>query len=237
MRLLLSFLLANLLINPSFAQYIDEKNKANDTLISIYENLINDGYEINSPYCNCTLYVHNNHIYFDNKDCTYEIFKNRPRGRRLELSHLVPSSLYAKDLPCKDKCREENNETFIKRDTDLHNIFPFLGEIISLRGNYKFVEKLKTKGLSIKFGNCLFTIDKVNKEIIPPDISRGIIARAYLYMNNTYKLNFLDEDINHFNKWNKLYPPNKAECARNKYIYKKQGTYNTFIGSKCIKQK
>ncbi len=231
--LLLTLILSNLIISPSFAKYIDDKNKAYANLTSIYTKLINDGYEMHSPYCGCALYSFNNHLYFDNKNCTYEILNHRQRGKRLELAHIVPPSLYAKDLPCKNKCREENNKTFIKRDIDLHNIFPFLGELTSIRLSYKFVEKLKVQGLHIKYGNCVFDIDKVHKEIVPPDISRGIIARAYLYMNQTYKLNIKSSEIDLFTKWDKIHKVTKEECARNKAIYDVQGNYNDFISRKC----
>ncbi len=234
MRLLLTFLWANLFIASAFAQYIDEKNKAHDNMVAVYKELINSNYDVSTLYCDCSIYSLNKHLYFDNKNCTYEIV-HRQRGKRVEPTHIVPPSIYAKDLPCKNKCREENNKIFIKRDTDLHNIFPSLGEIISLRLNYKFVEKLKRKALNINFGSCSFSLDKVNKEIVPPDISRGTIARAYLYMEDMYKIKMSDEEMRLFNKWNNLYPPTPSECKRNQIIHDIQGNFNYFISRKCIK--
>jgi endonuclease I len=76
----------------------------------------------------------------------------------------------------------------------------------------------------------------------PRDADKGKVARAMLYMllvYGGYYINRFDyirfmmfysrNSIDMYVKWAKNYPPDDAEKARNKSIYKFQGNYNPFI--------
>ncbi len=64
----------------------------------------------------------------------------------------------------------------------------------------------------------------------PPEHARGIIARAYLYMEATYpRYQMSDQQRQLMNAWNRMYLPTEWEMERNKRIQEIQGNVNEFI--------
>ncbi len=222
MRFLLIFIIANLMIGSSFAKYSKEQYMANKNLVSIYDNLIKDGYNMTSLYCSCPLYVNKNKLYYDRNACSYEIQSNQKRGMRIEHSHIVPPSFY------------KHNKNFETINTDLHNIYPAIGELVANRLNYAFSDDIHDNSLNKSFGSCSFYIDKNTNTITPPNASKGIIARAYLYMHDKYQIKLSKNDLELFTMWDKLYLPSKEECKRNTFIERIQGNSNKFIKNKCF---
>ncbi|MBE6422439.1 endonuclease [Succinivibrio dextrinosolvens] len=62
-----------------------------------------------------------------------------------------------------------------------------------------------------------------NHRAIIPQRSRGIAARAYLYMSYQYKILLARNQLELYLKWDKDYPPNRNECLRNQLIAEVQG--------------
>lgn len=222
MRFLLIFIMANIIISPSFAKYSKEQYIANKNLVSIYDNLIKDGFNMTSLYCSCPLYINKNKLNYDRKSCNYEIQNNAKRGMRIELAHIVPPSFY------------KNDQNFNLINADLHNIYPTIGELVANRLNYTFSDSIDDYNLKKNFGSCSFYIDRDQNTVTPPNKSKGIIARAYLYMQDRYQIKLSNKDQNLFNMWDKLYPPTKEECQRNIFIGRVQGNTNKFISKKCL---
>ena len=69
--------------------------------------------------------------------------------------------------------------------------------------------------------------------VIPPERARGIIARAYLYMNNRYHIPVDKNHIELFELWNDRYPATPDECRRNELIKQVQGNSNPFVDRQC----
>ena len=70
----------------------------------------------------------------------------------------------------------------------------------------------------------------------PPARSKGQVARAALYMADSYgkyRLSRQQEQL--FNAWNKMYPVDEWECIRAKRIEKLQGNENRFVKEPCEK--
>ena len=108
---------------------------------------------------------------------------------------------------------------------DIHNIFTTSNYLNQLRGNYEFNIIKKNKRCIIIEDNI---ICKENKTFCPRIQDRGIIARAMLYMRDTY--NYTDfGNYTLYKEWNKQYKPTKKELLHNEFAYIIQGNRNKFI--------
>ena len=73
-------------------------------------------------------------------------------------------------------------------------------------------------------------------KIEPPDRAKGIVARSYLYMADTYSVYRLSsKDKRLFKTWNKKYPVTKEECKRTKIIKRIQRNTNRIVRRECVK--
>lgn len=161
---------------------------------------------------------------------------NRPNydhAHRVELAHLMPASEFGHNLACwkaggRKQCRED--KTFSKMEGDLHNLYPSIGAIKRDRLNFPFAD---WKGTPDQYGKCQMLIDAKDKRAQPPKEARGPIARAYLYMAETYKLTLTAEQRKLYTDWHEQYPATALECERNKLIAQKQGNENHFISDSC----
>ena len=99
----------------------------------------------------------------------------------------------------------------------MHNIYLTNNYTNNLRSNKKFTQ-FERENIGTKF-------------YVPCNYSRGIIARALVYMKYTYPLlnlsSIIDYDL--VILWNKLYPPDDYELKKNNIIYLYQGNKNIFI--------
>lgn len=195
-------------------------------------------------YCGCHYDKHNQ---IDLNSCGYKIQKDKRRAKRIEWEHIMPVSLWGKELPCWKKnicckgkscykgrkCCREIDQNFSKMEADLHNLVPEIGELNGLRSNYRFgVLPHKKKG---QFGTCEMKIDMETRRVEPSIATRGAIARVYLYMSETYQIPLSDSQRQLMNAWNKSYPPDEWEIERDNRIAKVQGNHNAFVKSYKLK--
>jgi endonuclease I len=114
---------------------------------------------------------------------------------------------------------------------DLHNIFKCNNLINNCRSNYKYTdEKLLNLYEFKKLYNTDNYISSNYKLFIPEKESRGIIARAIMYMSfeYNYKINkVIDNNI--LINWCLDYPPNSQEIYHNHMAFMKQYKKNKFI--------
>lgn len=190
-------------------------------------------------YCDCRYDKHAKKV--DLKTCGYQAQKDKRRARRIEWEHIVPVSAWGQSLPCwknaiccKDKdlcykgrkCCRASDPNFAKMEADLHNLVPAVGELNGLRSNYRFGvlgQKYKTVGA------CQMKVDPVARRVEPPFKKRGMVARAYLYMAETYGMPLSDAQWQLFTAWNKEHPPGAWEIERDQRIAHHQGNHNTYI--------
>ena len=193
-------------------------------------------------YCNCK-YIHSNNQ-VDLQSCGYKVQNSMKRASRLEWEHIMPASFFGGSLPCwnqllcsSDKnhkykgrlCCQKIDPNFAKIEADLHNIVPIIGELNALRSNYDFAELPEIE--NNRFGTCTIKIDKKTRQIDPPEETKGMVARTYLYMSQRYKISLTRKQKKIFSTWNKKYPPTNWEIYRNKIIKELQNNDNTYVSA------
>ncbi|MCV2528777.1 MAG: endonuclease [Candidatus Lightella neohaematopini] len=187
-------------------------------------------------YCGCKINWHGYRGIPELLSCGYKIRNNYLRAHRVEWEHIVPAWKFGHDMKCwlyggRKNCNNDYN--YKKIETDLHNLQPVIGEINADRKNYEYSQWDSNYGNY--YGNCKIKINFKTKQVDPPIITRGIIARTYLYMHDKYHIILSDEQLSLFYKWNNLYPVTKWECCRNKRITLIQGNSNCYIEKACRK--
>ena len=171
-------------------------------------------------YCGCTF--KNKQVNWDS--CGYEVRKNLTRARRVEAEHIVPAAEFGKSLQCWQEpicvrrtgtkykgraCCEKINPKFRAMYTDLRNLAVAIGEINGDRLDYPF-------GIATGqgYGACEMLIDRQLRIAYPPERSRGLIARTYLYMQATYGLALTPEQQTLYQEWDERYPKSDWEITR-----------------------
>ncbi|MEA3316269.1 MAG: endonuclease [Campylobacterota bacterium] len=184
--------------------------------------------------------------------------------KRLEWEHIVPAQNFGKnfiewkygDKKCIEKgiygrdCLQITNERYQYMQSDLYNIYPSIGFINAKRSNFDFkdgdtrINEVISFANNLfndkeyEFGKCSIIINKQDKNVIPPNYTKGIIARTYLYMDSTYKkYRLTNKQRKLFEKWNKAYGVTQKECHRAKLISKLQGNHNKLVKELCKKAK
>lgn len=170
------------------------------------------------------------------------------RSKRIEAEHIVPAENFGKSFkewvygspicnnygkPYKGrKCAEKASKEYRLMQSDLYNLYPAVGSVNAMRKNYSFVESITGKYDS--FGVCDMKIGY--KKTVPTEESKGRIARAYLYMEDTYPKRFRMHSETKYTmvKWNEEYPVDEYECKRAKRIENIQGNENKYIKYMCI---
>src|SRR5690606_6690265 len=151
------------------------------------------------------------------------------RARSVEWEHLVPAHEFGaqracwRDQACRDRrgrryggrrcCRERDAE-FRRMEADLMNLSPEIGELNAQRSNYRFGE---VAGEAREYGACDFEVDRRRDTVEPAPGIRGDIARAYLYMHDTYgpaALPLTAEERARFEAWHRADPPSAWERLR-----------------------
>lgn len=154
--------------------------------------------------------------------------------------HLVPIKQLAPffacyQQPCLDKhgkrhqgvrCCQKQDKQFQRMLNDLHNVVPETRTLKSLRNRYTFGEFTHEPP---KKSSCHFYVDKKIKQLEPAPSKRGMIARTYLYMKDTYPLRLTDEEMALYLKWHQQYPVTAQERERNEKIFTLQGIKNHYV--------
>lgn len=171
--------------------------------------------------------------------------KHQKRASKVEWEHAVPAENFgrafeewreghpqcvSKGKPFKGrKCAEKVNMEYRHMQADMYNLFPAIGAVNAVRSNKQYSELPSAPSA---FGICEAKVDGNRFE--PPVRSKGQVARAALYMADSYgkyRLSRQQEQL--FNAWNKMFPVDQWECTRAKRIEKLQGNENRFIKEPC----
>lgn len=143
--------------------------------------------------------------------------KSELRGRRLEWEHIVPASVFGRELSCWTdghqlcetskgkkyrgrKCCSKVNEPFEFAEADLHNLAPSVGELNGDRSNHPYgildpvVESDETKSSQATakhrlYGECNFEVAGRPRTAEPKPEIRGDLARVWFYMSRSYGFN------------------------------------------------
>jgi len=125
------------------------------------------------------------------------------------------------------KCCQQADVQFSNMEADLHNLVPEVGELNALRSNYRFGELPDLK--VGQFGQCEIKIDDETRRVEPNATVKGMIARTYLYMADTYHFQLSDSQRQLFSAWNAEYPPDTWEIEWDNRIFHIQGNHNLYI--------
>jgi deoxyribonuclease I len=149
------------------------------------------------------------------------------KDRSINIEHVFPMSWSLKRFSCRDReqCRRISPQ-FNKVESDMHNLYPAIGEINQARSSYAFS---MIDGERRQFGKCDFEIDPDNHRAEPRPASRGNIARAMFYMHDRYGLTIFKRQGEMLKQWHREDPPDAEERRRNNIIEKIQGSRNRFI--------
>ncbi len=175
--------------------------------------------------------------------------KFKTRLHKIEWEHIVPAENFGRtfiewregDPLCVDSkgknykgrpCAEKTNNEYRYMQADMYNLFPAIGAVNASRSHYNFAMLPDEKA---DFGICQMKIE--NRKVEPPEHARGIIARTYIYMEESYpryKMSKAQRQL--MQAWNKLYPVSNEECIRADKIKEIQGNTN-FVLEKLCKEK
>lgn len=190
-------------------------------------------------YCGCEYDKQGN---IDLASCGYVIQKDQKRALRLEWEHIVPVSLWGRKFQCWHEavccnnegecsrgrnCCSQINPEFAKMEADLHNLVPEIGELNAIRSNFSFAILPNKK--AGQFGICEMKVDASSQRAEPPAAVRGIVARAYLYMAETYNIALSPGQKQLYQSWNTTFPPTEWEILWDKRVARIQGNYNPYI--------
>ncbi|WP_392564300.1 endonuclease [Orbus wheelerorum] len=184
-------------------------------------------------YCDCDFNFNGKKGVVDLDSCGYQARKNQNRAERIEWEHVMPAENFGRQLQCwkqggRKNCKKDT--AFNKMEGDMHNLQPSIGEVNGDRSNYSY--SLFTKIFN-QYGQCQSAVDFKYRQFQPRDEIRGMIARTYFYMSGKYNISLSKQSKQLMTAWDKMYPPNRWECERNKLIKQIQGNDNQFITEQC----
>lgn len=180
----------------------------------------------------------------------FESKKYPKRQTKIEFEHLVPAENFGRAIAptawneghpaCVTKsgkeykgrrCASKASDEFRRAESDMHNLYAANGAVNALRSNHNFV--MMESGKS-SFGSCDMQID--GNKVQPPEYARGVIARAYMYMEDSYpRYSMSKSQRKLMNAWDKMHPATQEECSRYKIIDRIQGGKNQILQSRCAK--
>ncbi len=179
-------------------------------------------------YCGCR--YRGNRI--DLASCGYVPRKQPQRAARVEWEHIVPAWVIGHQRRCwqqggRKHCTA-NDPVFSRAEADLHNLVPVVGEVNGDRSNFGFGMLPARPG---QYGACPMVVDFKQRTAMPPERSRGAIARTYLYMSERYQLRLSRQDRRLYELWNRRYPVSEWERWRNQRVACAQGNANHHVGT------
>jgi deoxyribonuclease-1 len=172
--------------------------------------------------------------------------KHVKRSKRVEWEHVVPAENFGRtfvewrtgDKQCVSskgktykgrRCANKVNAEYKYMQADMHNLFPAIGAVNAMRSNYNFQ---MLPHVQSGFGSCAMKIE--NRKAEPPIEARGRIARAYLYMDDTYsRYSMSNAQKQLMSAWDKMYPVSTWECKREENIANIQKNHNMFVERSC----
>ncbi len=179
--------------------------------------------------------------------CQFQAKKDRKRASRIEWEHVVPASVFGRQLEAWErgdrqcvsragksykgrKCAEKVSQSFRLMQADMYNLQPAIGEVNGLRSNYPYGE---IAGEVRDFGAC--DIEISGKRAEPSEFIRGDIARTYFYMQTAYPDFAIVNQTNRaqMEAWNKADPVDAWECERNERVRQIQKSRNPILDRAC----
>ncbi len=152
--------------------------------------------------------------------------------KQVNIEHVFPMSWVMKGLRCGDRnqCRR-NSERFRFIESDMHNMYPALSEANKIRSAMAYGIIKGERHLRLEMDpKCDFEVDFRKRRVEPTPSARGEIARAMLYMDDSYpELELFKRQREMLIQWHKADRPSKLEKRRNDVIERLQGVRNHWV--------
>lgn len=155
-------------------------------------------------------------------------------GKSFTSSHaqLIASPVYSSKqiksvLRCStDQQCTESNAQFPYILSDLHNLYPELTRVELAKRSAQF----GSLGANVpsSFDDIGCNLKSSFQLVEPRDEAKGNVARAIFYMHSEYGLPIVGQ-LQMYQQWNQIDPPDAEEKARNDKIATLQGTRNRYI--------
>jgi len=153
-------------------------------------------------------------------------------GSQLTISPIYSSKQLKRSLRCvTDRQCTIMNPRYPLIAADLHNHYPALTRVELARRNAQFGEL--DDSVSSKFDDIGCDMKASFQLIEPRDAVKGNIARAIFYMHVEYDLPIIGQ-LQMYQHWHRMDPPDAEEQARNDRIESLQGTRNRFIDTPTL---
>ncbi|WP_298624547.1 endonuclease [uncultured Legionella sp.] len=186
-------------------------------------------------YCGCAF--RGKHI--DLASCGMSDALMKKRAHQLEWEHIVAAEHFGQQFECWRKplcskngkpykgraCCQKIEPRFKEMEAELYNLWPEVGVINQARSNYRFGMVSSSEQ---QFG-CNIKIDKKNRRVEPSDTAKGIVARAYLFMEQRYHLKLSDSQKRIFIVWHQQFPPSEWEITWAQEVAQIEGYKNAYI--------
>lgn len=145
----------------------------------------------------------------------------------VNIEHVYPMSWVVNAIGCGDRdlCRRYS-DLFNQIEADMHNMYPSRRDLNYERGSLSFGT---VQGEKREYDDVDFEVDLRKRVIEPTQESRGNIARAMLYMADTYELKIFSKQWKLLKAWHSQDLPSQRERLRNNLIEQVQGNRNHFI--------
>ena len=172
--------------------------------------------------------------------------KHQKRALKVEWEHAVPAENFGRAFEewrnghpeCVNnkgqsfkgrRCAEKVNMEYRHMQADMYNLFPAIGAVNAARSNKQYSE---LPGSPSAFGSCEARIDGNRFE--PPARAKGQVARAALYMADSYpKYRLSRQQRQLFEAWDRKFPVDRWECTRTRRIEQLQGNENLRVKEAC----
>ncbi|UUA75204.1 endonuclease [Cellvibrio sp. QJXJ] len=182
-------------------------------------------------YCGCNYrWLGESGGRIDLASCGYKTRADENRANRLEWEHIFPASNFGRALKCwqkggRENCKQ-NDRVFNAIEADMHNLAPSIGEVNSDRSNYNFG---MVQNSQAAYGSCKMKVSFKERTAEPPNSVKGMIARTYFYMSDSYNIPLSKQQQQLFIAWNKQYPVTQWEKLREQRISEIMGASNSFV--------
>lgn len=191
-------------------------------------------------YCGCEAQLRpgrgtSGTINYDN--CSYDpVQPDGVRANRIEAEHIVPISMIYNSMPCWREGGRSNCQRvdpfFNEVEANPINLTLAIGELNGIRSNFAPTNALANP--NHVFERCGVSISSSERKFIPPERSRGFLARVYFYMSAQYGYVLPNDKQLVLLQWHTDHPVTEWELERNQRIFELTGLSNPFVTSEVV---
>lgn len=160
-------------------------------------------------------------------------------ARPCRFQAIVPLEMATQHATCwRQPCVIQNKQTKGKRccrahdarfraiESDLHNVAP-IEPFFSTQHHRLSIGPLSSEYLW-HHPQCQLKLDLKTHRFEPPDASKGVFARSYLYLHDTYQVAISPALLAQLKRWHVLHPPEPWERAWARQVEQLQGRQNLY---------